>query len=82
MLSYQLSMPVATGTSRYENRGADWWRCLRVICNPYTTPGFPPRIGVRGMLSIAGMTNWGAILREPPIFVPIAHAGCRRHTKV
>ncbi len=30
----------------------------------------------------AGMTNWGAILREQPIFVPIAHPGWRRHTKV
>ena len=29
----------------------------------------------------ARMTNWVAILREPPIFVPIAHAGCRRHTR-
>ncbi len=44
--------------------------------------GFRPRIGVRGMLSIAGMTNWGANLREPPMFVPIAHAGWCRHTKV
>ena len=42
---------------------------------------FPP-IRLPWIPAFAGMTNWGAILREPPIFVPIAHAGWRRHTKV
>ena len=56
MLSYQSPMPAGGGAPGYENRGADWWRCLRVICNPYTNPGCRPRIGVRGMLSIAGVS--------------------------
>ena len=32
------------------------WTCL--FSSPNPSPGFPPRIGVRGMLSIARMTNW------------------------
>ena len=52
-------------------------RCLAVV--GATLPLWIP--------ASARMTNWGAILREPPIpdrspghaFVPIAHAGCRRH---
>ncbi len=45
--------------------GKKLWRCevrphlnplpggeeVASLCNPYTSPGFPPRIGVRGMLS-------------------------------
>ena len=34
------------------------WPCL--FSSPNPSPGFPPRIGVRGMLSIARMTNWEA----------------------
>ena len=39
------------------------------------TPGLRPRIGVRGMLLIAGVTSWEYV------FVAIADAGCRRHAK-
>ena len=48
------------------------------------TPGLRPRIGVRGMLSIAGVTSREAILDRGPghAFVVIAHASRRRHTKV
>ena len=42
MLSKQSLMPVAAGTPRCENRDADWRRRVRVICHPYTSPGFPP----------------------------------------
>ncbi len=31
-----------------------------LFSSPNPSPGFPPRIGVRGMLSIARMTNWEA----------------------
>ena len=40
------------------------------------TPGLRPRIGVRGMLLIAGVTSWESV------FVAIARACWRRHTKV
>ena len=33
--------------------------CMAVLPHP-TPSGFRPRIGVRGMPSIAGMTRWGA----------------------
>ena len=40
------------------------------ICHPLPPLWIP---------AFAGMTIWGAILREPLIFLPIAHAGwCRR----
>ena len=32
----------------------------RLFSSPNPFPGFPPRIGVRGMLSIARMTSWEA----------------------
>ena len=59
MLSYQSLMPAGAGTRRYEN----WGRWLvemswvSLVHNP--SPGFRPRIGVRGMLAIAGMTIGG-----------------------
>ena len=48
------------------------------------TPGLRPRIGVRGMLSIAGVTSREAIPDRSPghAFIAIAHAGRGRHTKV
>ena len=48
------------------------------------TPGPRPRIGVRGMLSTAGVTSREAIPARSPghAFIGIAHAGWRRHTKV
>ena len=54
-------MPAAAGARRYENRGR-WFggRVLVSLPQPTTSPRFPPRIGVRGMLSIAGMTRWVA----------------------
>ena len=48
------------------------------------TPGLRPRIGVRGMLSIAGVTIREASPDRGPghAFVVIAHADRGRHTKV
>ena len=52
--------------------------------HPNSSPGFPPRIGVRGMLSTGGATSWESIPDRSPghAFMAIAHAGWRRHTKV
>ena len=52
MLSYQSLMPAGAGTRRYKN-----WGCWLVDWVSLATPGFRPRIGVRGMLAIAGMTR-------------------------
>ena len=78
-------MLVASGAPRDENWAAGRWGCLRVICATQTPRlGFPPSIGVRGMLSIAGETSWEAILDRSPghAFIAIAHSGWRRRTKV
>ena len=50
----------------------------------FPTPGPRPRIGVRGMLSTAGVTSREAIPDRSAghAFIGIAHAGWRRHTKV
>ena len=40
LFSDHLPIPAPAVKRRYENRGADWWRCLRVIYRPYPTPGF------------------------------------------
>ncbi len=40
LFSDHLPIPAPAGKPRYENRGADWWRCLRFIYRPYPTPGF------------------------------------------
>ena len=64
--------------------------------SPLPTPlDSGPRIGVRGMLLIAGMTSRGAGMTNERLlersipdrspghaFIAIAHAGWRRHTKV
>ena len=57
MLSYQSLMPAGAGTRRYENWGC--WLGQALECHLGATPGFRPRIGVRGMLAIAGMTIGG-----------------------
>ena len=53
---------------------AGGWRQAAALRGSPTT-GLRPRIGVRGMLLIAGVTSWESV------FVAIAHAGCRRHAK-
>ena len=57
--------------------------------NPPPHPsGFRPRIVVRGMLLIAGMTNERLLEQSIPdrspghAFIAIAHPGWRRHTKL
>ena len=57
MLSYQSLMPAASGTPRYE-RGLVVGRVWVSLVPPLPS-GFRPRIGVRGMLPIAGMTRFG-----------------------
>ncbi len=52
--SCQLLMPATAGTPRYEYAAGCWQR-LCAICATSPPPGFRPLIGVRGMLSIAGM---------------------------
>ena len=42
-----------------------WWESSSVIATTHTSPGFPPRIGVRGMLLIAGMTSARGFQRTP-----------------
>ena len=49
---------------------------LRYVGHPPHPSGFRPRIGVRGMLLIAGVTSWESV------FIAIADAGCCRHAKV
>ena len=39
--SHQSLILAGVGTPWCENRGVDKWSCLRVICHPYTSPGFP-----------------------------------------
>ena len=60
--------------------------CIVVL--PLPCPSrFQPRIGVRGVLLIAGMTNERLLERSIPdpspghAFIAIAHAGWRRHTQ-
>ena len=58
MLSDQSLMPGGAGTLRYENGCPSLEAFGCQLCHPSTSPGFPPRIGVRGRL-FAGMTNSG-----------------------
>ncbi len=50
MLSYQSLMPGGAGTLRYENGCPSLEAFGCHSCRPSTSPGFPPRIGVRGRL--------------------------------
>ena len=76
--SYQSLMPAGAGTPRYENEtwslevfGCGW-------CHPSSLDS--------GFRRNDGTGDWwdSEALSKPSntIFVPIAHAGCRRHTKV
>ena len=77
MLPDHSSMPVAAGTPRYENEA---WS-LEVFGCHGRHPS-PLDSGFRRN-DEAGAGGIQAYLRpRNTIFVPIAHAGCRRHTKV
>ncbi len=62
-------------------------RAGATIPSPHPS-GFRPRIVVRGMLLIAGMTNERLLEQSIPdrspghAFIAIAHPGWRRHTKL
>ena len=87
MLSYQSVMPAVAGTPRYEN----WVHWLMegsgvvcAACGPSPTGDKPQRYISLATLGSRCSGDGGWCRRPAPefIFVPIAHAGCHRHTKV
>ena len=77
MLSYQSLMPAGAGTPRYENEA---WSLEVFGCGWCRPSPLDSRFRENDEAGAGGIQ---AYLRlRNTIFVPIAHAGCRRHTKV
>ena len=93
--SYQSLIPAGAGTPRYENWVHWLMEGSGVVCAAHPAPSWGQAPALHFSLATLGcrcLGDGGWCRRPAPelipdrspghAFVPIAHAGCRRHTKV